>query len=327
MKIEIIKNIKWYYRNVIVKILIKSIETSTPEKNKSCRLFQHFKHVWVKMVKQDTIRNFYAKVGLNRLKELTDLDIKFEEYIDFEDNSSVYLNESEITLQSLTKIYMMMLLKIIKNKFHSDIKKNKQNIIIAFNENVFNGLNNDVRINNKSKNFDQTLITSLSKLRENNVPLSGIILKEQAILINNSNGSHRKNFKISDGRLRNFKKRHEITYKSLSGTQKANQSNIDDFFTKFNNKIIEYDLKDVFNADETALFYKKLPNKSYIIKSNDPRRKLKENKEKITVLLCCSAQGKKIKPLFIDKSIKPRCFSKINLNNQPFFTKAVKKLG
>ncbi|OAF72098.1 hypothetical protein A3Q56_00142 [Intoshia linei] len=134
----------------------------------------------------------------------------------------------------------------------SDIKKNEQNIIIAFNENIFNGLNNDVvRINNKRKNFDQTLITSLSKLRENNIPLSGIILKEQAILINNSNGSHRENFKASD--------------------------------------------------DETALFYKKLPNKSYIIKSDDPRRKLKENKEKITVLLCCSTQGEKIKPLFKKK--------------------------
>ncbi|OAF65147.1 hypothetical protein A3Q56_07139 [Intoshia linei] len=117
---------------------------------------------------------------------------------------------------------------------------------------------------------------------------------QQAILINNSNNSHKEN----------FKKRHEITYKSLSGIkQKENQSEIDDFFIKFNNKIIEYDLKDVFNADETALFYKKLPNKSYIIKSDDPRRKLKENKEKITVLLCCSAQGEKIKPLFISKSI------------------------
>ncbi|OAF67615.1 hypothetical protein A3Q56_04669 [Intoshia linei] len=48
---------------------------------------------------------------------------------------------------------------------------------------------------------------------------------------------------------------------------------------------------------------------------------IKDNKDRITILLNCSADGKQIKPLFIEKSAKPRYFKGLNMNEQPFYCK------
>ena len=43
----------------------------------------------------------------------------------------------------------------------------------------------------------------------------------------------------------------------------------------------------------------------------------KRSKERITVSLCASMTGEKLKPLVIGKSAKPRAFNKRNINNLP----------
>ena len=71
-------------------------------------------------------------------------------------------------------------------------------------------------------------------------------------------------------------------------------------------------MKDVFNADETGLFFRGLPEKSLVVKK-DERKGDKKAKERITLLLCCSATGEKLEPLIIGKSANPRCFRGINV--------------
>jgi hypothetical protein len=69
----------------------------------------------------------------------------------------------------------------------------------------------------------------------------------------------------------------------------------------------------VFNCDETALFYKKLSNKSFV-NSDDNCKGIKHSKNKLTLLLCCSSAGEKLKPLIIGGSKKPRCLKNVDLS-------------
>lgn len=49
-----------------------------------------------------------------------------------------------------------------------------------------------------------------------------------------------------------------------------------------------YDLQNIFNVDETGLFFRALPQGSMVLK-DDPRKGIKTAKDGITILLTCSA--------------------------------------
>ena len=70
-------------------------------------------------------------------------------------------------------------------------------------------------------------------------------------------------------------------------------------------------MRDVFNADETGLFYLCLPDKTLSFKGQQCSGG-KQSKERITVRVACSSNGSEKLPLFvIGKSIKPRCFKNV----------------
>ncbi|GFX39186.1 tigger transposable element-derived protein 1 [Trichonephila clavipes] len=75
-------------------------------------------------------------------------------------------------------------------------------------------------------------------------------------------------------------------------------------------KIIEhgdYSADQVFNADETGLYWKKLPNRTYIAKDEKTASEHKASKDRVTLLLCSNASGDRmLKPLLINKSLRPR---------------------
>ncbi|GFW22895.1 tigger transposable element-derived protein 1 [Trichonephila clavipes] len=75
-------------------------------------------------------------------------------------------------------------------------------------------------------------------------------------------------------------------------------------------KIIEdgdYSADQVFNADETGLYWKKLPNRTYIAKDEKTASGHKASKDRVTLLLCSNASGDRMsKPLLINKSLRPR---------------------
>ncbi|GBN68994.1 hypothetical protein AVEN_269424-1 [Araneus ventricosus] len=59
-----------------------------------------------------------------------------------------------------------------------------------------------------------------------------------------------------------------------------------------------YDGEDIFNMDETALFFRALPIKS-MIQNSEEARGGKIPKERFTISFCVSAAGEKEKPLVI----------------------------
>ena len=68
---------------------------------------------------------------------------------------------------------------------------------------------------------------------------------------------------------------------------------------------------DIYNAVETALFYKLMPNKTLELKGNKCFGG-KSSKERITALLCTNSTGTdKLKPLIIGKFGKPRCLKEV----------------
>ena len=69
-----------------------------------------------------------------------------------------------------------------------------------------------------------------------------------------------------------------------------------------------YNPEDIFNTDETALYYRATPDHCMVLK-NSSASAGKKLKDRITVLLTCNMTGTiKLKPLVIGKSKSPRCF-------------------
>lgn len=72
----------------------------------------------------------------------------------------------------------------------------------------------------------------------------------------------------------------------------------------------KYSPADVFNADETGLYYRALPEHAYIF-TNEKAKGTKTSKERLTMLCCASITDEKKKLLAIRKHKNPLCFKKV----------------
>ena len=91
---------------------------------------------------------------------------------------------------------------------------------------------------------------------------------------------------------------------------------VDDWKKKLPALCEGYRPEDIFNMDETGLFFRETTNKSFHTKGEDCAGG-KQSKERITLALTASMMGEKLKPLVIGKAQKPRCFVKICPENLP----------
>ncbi len=143
--------------------------------------------------------------------------------------------------------------------------------------------------------------------RAKNYPVTGRCLQDQAMIIASQLGYG--NFTASNGWLESFQKRHSISSSVLSGEGASVDKGIVEDWTKRLPEVLKgYKAEDIFNADETGLFYRTLPNRSLVQKGGVTKNG-KLAKERITVLFAASVTGEKLKPLVIGKSKKPRCFN------------------
>jgi hypothetical protein len=145
-----------------------------------------------------------------------------------------------------------------------------------------------------------------SAARSKNIPLTGKMLQEKAIMLSLEMGLD--DFTASNGWLHAFQVRHNIRSVALSGeSADVSPAVLEDWQKRLPDLLRGYNREDVFNADETGLFYRALPQRTLAIKG-DPAKGTKTAKDRITVLLACSAAGEKLTPLVIGKSKNPRCF-------------------
>jgi hypothetical protein len=140
----------------------------------------------------------------------------------------------------------------------------------------------------------------------NKVCISDVILISQAKVFGALIGISDLEFSYSHGWLDKYKKRFNIKLHTVSGESGGvDMDVVSRGILMLKEEINQYKLDDVFNFDETALFYRLQPNKT--LSSGE-----KISKERLTVGLCVNATGTiKLKPVVIGKYKKPRCFGNV----------------
>ncbi|KAL4103217.1 hypothetical protein QTP88_010050 [Uroleucon formosanum] len=158
--------------------------------------------------------------------------------------------------------------------------------------------------------IEVSLLNWFIQCRDLNIPINGPILKEKAEFFATKLGH--KQFKASQGWLSNWKIRNNVVFRKICGENASvDQSICSDWLVKYLPIINQYSPDDVYNVDETGLFYKCLPSQTFVLKGENCAGG-KNSKERVTILLGSNMTGTdKIKPLLIGKSAKPRCFKGI----------------
>lgn len=192
----------------------------------------------------------------------------------------------------------------------SDILKNKVYLSQTF---VEQGSDQSKRKFPKSDGeiIDTVIFQWYLHARVNNLSISGPLLKEKALELASEVGLN--GFKASNGWLQKFKERHQISYKN-GGTASINRCVITEWLNEVKELISGYEERDIFNCDETGLFYRILPENAASF-TNETCSEGNLSKERLTVLLCANMDGEFEKPLVIGKVGKHNCFKNINTND------------
>lgn len=193
------------------------------------------------------------------------------------------------------KIPQPTLNKILKNR-KEIIEHEEQNLPLS-RKRKRNGQNVDV---------EESLLRWFQQARNLNVPVSNSILQEKSINLALQLGVD--NFSPTIGWLTRWKNRNNIVFKKTCEEKKdadfeAAENYLNNFIASSN-----YAPNDIYNADETGLYYRALTNSTFDFKGNTVNG-CKKQMQRLTILLVCNMTGTdKRRPLIIGKSKNPRCF-------------------
>ena len=91
-----------------------------------------------------------------------------------------------------------------------------------------------------------------------------------------------------------------------------------EFKEHFPDILLEYDLNQIFNADETGLCYRLLPQKTLAHANEKKADGMKKAKDRVTLSACANITGSiKLPLLFIGKAKRPRCYAGVNMDSLP----------
>lgn len=171
------------------------------------------------------------------------------------------------------------------------------------------------------------------------MPLSQMLIQNKALSIfndlkNNSastSGEIFEEFEASRGWFSRFKTRANLHNVALKGEAASADISAANNFKEELKSIIEeggYSPKQIFNVDETGLFWKRLPKRTFISKSEKSCPGYKVSKDRLTLLLGGNAEGDfKFKPLLVYHSENPRAFKNVKKVIYRSTGVQIKKLG
>ena len=175
----------------------------------------------------------------------------------------------------------------------------------------------------KLVNIESATWEWFKRARAMSMPVSGPLVREQALRIAARLGNTE--FKASNGWLDRFRKRHNVTFGAVCGERSSvDLTCVDTWKEKLPSIVDGYEPRNIYNMDETGLFYRALPEKS-LREKGDSCSGGKKSKDRITASLCVNAVGDFEKTFVIGHSENPRCFKNISACNLPVIYKANKK--
>jgi hypothetical protein len=195
-----------------------------------------------------------------------------------------------------------------------------QRVLVKFKD---GSLKNDDKKRNKALPYEdiRAKLIEYIELREHlyirdKCGLSWALLKEKALVFGEQLG-HGGTFKAGDsfiqGALHAANKRGVFLHgEGMEMTLEEQIVNKYCFIVGMRDKMEEYNvsLDCVYNADQTGLFFNKLPNCMYINCEDKNYRRVKQmkSKDRVTLMVASSAAGAKIPLFMVGKSKQPECF-------------------
>ncbi len=200
----------------------------------------------------------------------------------------------------------------------SKILKNQSSILDAFDS----GHNNNQKrmVSGKEAALEADLYKWIVKTQRKGFPISGplIIAKAQELhiaahhqLTSTSSSDSSPKIKFSTGWLDRFKKRYNLQFKKFHGEkQDANEDAAQEWLDKNLPELLSrFEPEDIYNADETGLYYRGLPDQGFVPGDVSVPSGGKLSKERLTIMVTCNMTGCDKRPLLmIGKSERPRGF-------------------
>ena len=175
----------------------------------------------------------------------------------------------------------------------------------------------------KFGDLNETVFKWFQQARSKNIPISGPIIQEKALQFARELGYN--DFKASSGWLDSWKSRFNIGHFKICGeSADVDLEKVNEFKEKIPGLIVGYSNENIFNCDESGLFFRSLPDTTFA-KRGEECKGGKNAKERVTVMFACSLTGEKLKPLVIGKSAKPRCFKNVKMERLPVIWEHNKK--
>lgn len=166
----------------------------------------------------------------------------------------------------------------------------------------------------ENEGFERQLHSWFERQRNQHVPVTREILCKKAKSLFAAQYGAERQFHASYGWYQKFAKLYSIRNLQICGEKLSSRADLVPQFKAKINNIIEtegFSSEQIYNADESALFYKMLPNKTLVHSKENSAPGRKINKERVTFLCCANKTGlHKLGIVVIGKSRNPRSFKK-----------------
>ena len=178
--------------------------------------------------------------------------------------------------------------------------------------------------------MEHALVIWIEDCLDKKIPLSTNTIKQKALRIythlkkNELSSNEKLNpFLASKGWFENFKKRFSLRNIKFQGEQASADAEAAQKYMLEILQIIEegkYSADQIFNADETALYWKKLPSRTFISKTNNQAPGYKLCKDRVTLHMCSNLSGNfVVKSMIINRTLNPWVMKNLDKSHLPVF--------
>ncbi|CAK9822349.1 Tigger transposable element-derived protein 1 [Anthophora retusa] len=182
--------------------------------------------------------------------------------------------------------------------------------------------------------MEKDLVNWIDECSKKRIPLDTNVIKHKALQIykdlkENGEFSINPDFVASKGWYDRFRKRFSLQNMKVQGKSASVDNEAARTYPKELQKIIKqrgYTTDQVFNADETGLWWRKMPKRTFISKKEKITPGFNVSKDRVTLLMCSNVSGDHmVKPMLVYRSLNPHAMKNINKNTLPVYWTANKK--